>query len=56
MSKQFVSKENLDIIHYLKMNNLIRMSIDGSGEYVPIDKLNETINFLRDYFIVLGKK
>jgi len=56
---QIFSKENADVLHVLEMNGLLHTEDNGDfGEKysIPPEKLDEALNFLRDYFMVLGKK
>lgn len=56
---QLISKDNLDVIRALEMNGLIQSNPNGDfGENYSIshEKMDEAISFIRDYFMVLGKK
>ena len=53
-----VSDQNQDVLNALEMNGLVIKKETGAitGYHIPVDCLDDALSFLRDYYIVLGKK
>lgn len=53
-----VSDQNQDALNALEANGMVIKKDKGAltGYYIPVDCLDEALTFLRDYYIVLGKR